>query len=171
MKRLPTTCPSCGSQLEISELHCPACGTTVRGAYPLDRFAALSTEEEQFLLTFLAARGNLKEVQDRLDLSYPTVRSRLDKVLGSLGRQPMKDRGKPARKLDVMELLEKLESGNMSVDAILKTIKGETDEPATERLSELKGKGLITAEQYSELLAALESMEPEMPPPLYHRKS
>ncbi len=35
---------------------------------------------------------------------------------------------------------------------------------ATERLSELKGKGLITAEQYSELLAALESMEPEMPP-------
>lgn len=130
MKRLPTTCPSCGSQLEISELHCPACGTTVRGAYPLDRFAALSTEEEQFLLTFLAARGNLKEVQDRLDLSYPTVRSRLDKVLGSLGlAADEKTEEKPARKLDVMELLEKLESGNMSVDAILKTIKGESDEP------------------------------------------
>jgi len=126
MKRLPTTCPSCGSQLEIAELHCPACGTTVRGAYPLDRFAALSAEEEQFLLTFLAARGNLKEVQDRLDLSYPTVRSRLDKVLASLGLAAGE---KPARKPDVMDLLDKLEAGDMSVDAILKTIKGETDEP------------------------------------------
>ncbi|MHB8071219.1 MAG: DUF2089 family protein [Candidatus Cryosericum sp.] len=130
MKRLPTTCPSCGSQLEISELHCPACGTTVRGAYPLDRFAALSTEEEQFLLTFLAARGNLKEVQDRLDLSYPTVRSRLDKVLVSLGLAAAeKPDEKPARKPDVMELLDRLEAGDLSVDAVLKTIKGVTDEP------------------------------------------
>ncbi|MFZ2412625.1 MAG: DUF2089 domain-containing protein [Candidatus Cryosericum sp.] len=129
MKRLPTTCPSCGSQLEISELHCPACGTTVRGAYPLDRFAALSSEEEQFLLTFLSARGNLKEVQDRLDLSYPTVRNRLDKVLVSLGLAAAeKVDEKRARKPDVMELLEKLESGDMSVDAVLKTIKGEADE-------------------------------------------
>ena len=130
MKRLPTTCPSCGDQLEIAELHCPACGTTVRGAYPLDRFAALSVEDEQFLLTFLAARGNLKEVQDRLDLSYPTVRNRLDKVLIALGLAAAeKPDEKPVRKPDVMELLDKLEAGDMSVDAVLKTIKGATDEP------------------------------------------
>jgi hypothetical protein len=129
MKRLPTTCPSCGSQLEISELHCPACGTTVRGAYPLDRFAALSTEDEQFLLTFLAARGNLKEVQDRLDLSYPTVRGRLDKALAALGLAgDDKSAEKAARKPDVMELLDKLEAGDLSVDAVLKTIKGGSDE-------------------------------------------
>ncbi len=130
MKRLPTACPSCESQLEISELHCPACGTTVHGAYPLDRFAALSAEEEQFLLTFLAARGNLKEVQDRLDLSYPTVRNRLDKVLLALGLAAAeKPDEKPARKPDMMELLDRLESGEMNVDTVLKTIKGETDEP------------------------------------------
>jgi len=129
MKRLPTTCPSCGSQLEIAELHCPACGTTVRGAYPLDRFAALSAEDEQFLLTFLAARGNLKEVQDRLSLSYPTVRGRLDRVLVALGLAvDDKSTDKSARKPDVMDLLDKLEAGDLSVDAVLKSIKGETDE-------------------------------------------
>lgn len=129
MKRLPTTCPSCGAQLEISELHCPACGTTVRGTYPLDRFAALSPEDEQFLLTFLAARGNLKEVQDRLNLSYPTVRGRLDKLLAALGlAADERAAEKPARRRDVMELLDKLEAGDLSVDAVLKTIKGESDE-------------------------------------------
>jgi hypothetical protein len=102
----------------------------VRGAYPLDRFAALSGEDEQFLLTFLAARGNLKEVQDRLDLSYPTVRGRLDKVLGALGLAGDDKPGeKTARKPDVMELLDKLEAGDLSVDAVLKTIKGGSDEP------------------------------------------
>lgn len=130
MKRLPTACPSCGSQLEISELHCTACGTTVRGAYPLDRFAALSGDEEQFLLTFLAARGNLKEVQDRLDLSYPTVRNRLDRVLGTLGLiSGEKQEGKPVPGPDVLELLDKLDAGDMTVDAVLRTIKGVPNEP------------------------------------------
>jgi len=129
MKRLPTTCPSCGSQLEIAELHCPACGTTVHGTFPLDRFAALSAEDEQFLLTFLAARGNLKEVQDRLSLSYPTVRGRLDRLLAALGLiSDDKSEDRPVRKPDVMDLLDKLEAGDLSVDAVLKTIKGETDE-------------------------------------------
>lgn len=129
MKHLPITCPSCGSQLEIAELHCPACDTTVRGAYPLDQFAALSGEDEQFLLTFLAARGNLKEVQDRLDLSYPTVRGRLDKVLLALGLAgDDKSTQKITRKPDVMELLDKLEAGDLSVDAVLKTIKEGSDE-------------------------------------------
>jgi hypothetical protein len=103
----------------------------VRGAYPLDRFAALSSEDEQFLLTFLAARGNLKEVQDRLDLSYPTVRGRLDKVLAALGLTGGdKPAEKTARKPNVMELLDKLEAGDLSVDAVLKTIKGGNDEPS-----------------------------------------
>lgn len=130
MKRLPTACPSCGSRLEISELHCAACGTTVRGAYPLDRFAALADDEEQFLLTFLAARGNLKEVQDRLDLSYPTVRSRLDRVLATLGLVAAeKQEEKPFRGPDVMQLLDRLDAGDMTVDAVLKKIRGATDEP------------------------------------------
>ncbi len=129
MKKLPTRCPSCGSQLEITELHCPSCGTAVRGTYPLDRFAALEPEEEQFLLVFLAARGNLKEVQDRLNLSYPTVRSRLDRLLAALGlSEEGKAEERSPRRPEIMELLNKLESGDMNVDAVLKSIKGEDHE-------------------------------------------
>ena len=128
MKRLPTTCPACGSALEVAELHCASCGTTVRGSFPLDRFAALPPEEEAFLLVFLAARGNLKEVQERLDISYPTVRSRLDRLLLALG---LTEEERTPRRPTVSELLDKLEAGEMTADEVLKTVKGGSGEPDT----------------------------------------
>lgn len=134
-KRIPTKCPACSSQLEITELQCPACGTSVRGSYPLDRFAALTPEDEEFLLTFLIARGSLKEVQERLDLSYPTVRNRLDRLVTSLGlaeepRPDQSDKQEPSRsghKVDVLGLLEKLEVGDLTVDAVIESVRGEGD--------------------------------------------
>jgi len=100
----------------------------VRGSFPLDRFAALPPEEEAFLLVFLAARGNLKEVQERLDISYPTVRSRLDRLLQTLG---LTGEERAQRKPTVSELLDKLEAGEMTADEVLKTVKGGSDEPDT----------------------------------------
>lgn len=134
-KRIPTKCPACSSQLEITELQCPACGTSVRGSYPLDRFAALTPEDEELLLAFLIARGSLKEVQERLDLSYPTVRSRLDRLVVSLGlaEEPKPDEPdlrEPERKeskVDVLDLLDKLEAGDVTVDTIIESVRGERD--------------------------------------------
>ena len=65
-----------------------------------------------------------------MDLSYPTVRGRLDRVLAALGLAgDDKSTEKAAHKPDIMELLDKLETGDLSVDAVLKTIKGGSDEP------------------------------------------
>jgi hypothetical protein len=134
-KRIPTKCPACSSRLEITELQCPACGTSVRGSYPLDRFAALTPEDEELLLAFLIARGSLKEVQERLDLSYPTVRNRLDRLVVSLGlaEEPKPDEPdtrEPERKeskVDVLDLLDKLEAGDVTVDTIIESVRGERD--------------------------------------------
>jgi len=40
-----------------------------------------------FLQVFLTARGNIREVEKKLSISYPTVRARLDELLNSLGFQ------------------------------------------------------------------------------------
>ncbi len=77
MKRLPSRCPSCGQILKITELTCEKCGTIIKGEYPLNRFLTLSPSEEEFLLVFLLSKGNLKEVQERLNISYPTAKNRL----------------------------------------------------------------------------------------------
>ena len=71
--------------LEVRRLQCPACQTAVEGRFPPSPYAALVPEQAAFLEVFLRARGNLREVERVLGLSYPTVRGRLDAVLATLG--------------------------------------------------------------------------------------
>ena len=78
-------CPACGEALAVRRLECPDCGTGVEGQFAPSPYAALSADQEAFLELFLRARGNLREVERVLGLSYPTVRARLDGVLEVLG--------------------------------------------------------------------------------------
>lgn len=78
-------CPACGEVLEVRRFQCPACSTAVEGHFLPSPYAALAPEQAAFLEVFLRARGNLREVERVLGLSYPTVRSRLDTVLEALG--------------------------------------------------------------------------------------
>ncbi len=81
MKVLPTTCPSCSSQLKVKSLICERCQTEIQGQYELPLLARLSIEDEGFVLEFIKASGSLKEMAKLLGLSYPTVRNRLDEVI------------------------------------------------------------------------------------------
>ncbi|MBC7194892.1 MAG: DUF2089 domain-containing protein [Caldisericia bacterium] len=127
MKRLPSKCPSCGAVLKITELTCEKCKTVVRGDFPLNRFLTLSREEEDFLLIFLISRGNLKEVQERLNISYPTAKSRLEEVLKSLGlSEEVKKEEKKLEKIEkIEEIVKKLESGEISGEEVLKILEEE----------------------------------------------
>lgn len=78
-------CPACGEVLDVRRLQCPACDTAVEGRFTPSPYAALAPEQAAFLEVFLRARGNLREVERVLGLSYPTVRGRLDAVLEVLG--------------------------------------------------------------------------------------
>lgn len=79
-------CPACGStSFEIQRLRCTSCGTAVEGRFSVSRLATLPDEQIAFVEVFLKCRGNIKEVERELGISYPTVRSRLDKVIALLG--------------------------------------------------------------------------------------
>jgi hypothetical protein len=82
---LPTQCPSCTGPLAITRLTCPACGTEVGGAFSLGRLASLREPHASLLELFLRARGNMKEMERTLGLSYPTVRARLEEALAAAG--------------------------------------------------------------------------------------
>lgn len=84
MKRLISRCPSCDGELVISTLQCPDCGMEFKSSFELSVFDKLSDEQNGFLLAFLRARGNLKEVQSEMSISYPTAKKKLDELLDAL---------------------------------------------------------------------------------------
>ena len=84
-KRGVTLCPQCGGRLEVRELQCAECDVSVRGRFARCEFCALPEEQLAFLRLFVSRRGNLREAERELGVSYPTVRARLDELLRGLG--------------------------------------------------------------------------------------
>ena len=79
------TCPVCSGELTIARLHCRSCGTALEGEFGVGRFGRLDRDQMSLLESFLRSRGNLKEMERELGISYPTVRGRVDALIRSLG--------------------------------------------------------------------------------------
>lgn len=80
-----STCPVCEGELAITRLHCRSCGTALEGEFGVGRFGRLAREQLALLESFLRARGNLKDMERELGISYPTVRGRVDALVRALG--------------------------------------------------------------------------------------
>src|ERR671922_251691 len=80
-----TRCPVCGDDLRIVRLECPACGSALQGNFTLGRLARLTREQLQFVEVFIRCRGKIKDVEEELGISYPTVVARLNEVVQAMG--------------------------------------------------------------------------------------
>ena len=83
MTRLISKCPVCESTLKISTLQCSCCGMELKRDFELSPFDQLGCDQHTLLISFLKNRGNLKEVQSDLKISYPTIKKKLDERLNS----------------------------------------------------------------------------------------
>jgi hypothetical protein len=83
--RSPRDCPVCSDRLHVTRLGCPSCGTGLTGEFQPCEFCGLDDAERALLRVFLASRGNMKEVERHLGVSYPTARARFDDLLATLG--------------------------------------------------------------------------------------
>ena len=118
MRKMIGKCPACDSHaFEVAKLRCPKCETTVEGQFSLSKLGNLATEHQEFVEVFIRCRGNIKDVERELGVSYPTVRGRLDRVIHAMG-YTTGDVGK--RRKGILEALEKKE---MSPEEAVKALK------------------------------------------------
>ncbi len=103
--------------MDITELKCSRCETKVQGCFSLNKLLSLSEEEHEFLMTFLKSRGNIKEVQERMGISYPTVKNRLDRLLVTLGLSD------EINTLNQDEIIKALKDGEISVEEAINLLK------------------------------------------------
>ena len=115
-------CPSCGGRLEVRELGCPGCDLSVRGRFERCEFCALPEEQLRFLRLFVSRRGNLREVERELGVSYPTVRARLDDLLEALG-YPASPVSAAERQERRRQVLEDLKAGRISAEEATRALR------------------------------------------------
>lgn len=115
-------CPVCDENLRITRLKCPHCRTEINGNFQLDKFLRLNKEQLQFVEVFIKSRGNIKEVEREMGISYPTVRNKLDDVIESLGYnadESPDDVTSEKRK----EILDSLEKGEIDSQEAVKLLQ------------------------------------------------
>lgn len=127
---MPSACPVCSSDLTVVRLECGHCGTAVEGQYRTSRFTRLAPDQTAFLEAFLRARGNIRRVERELGISYPTVRTRLNALLGALGIPVSPDEDEEAARRRRREILDRIEAGTLA------------PEDAARLLRETTGKGV-----------------------------
>jgi hypothetical protein len=70
--------------MQVTRMGCISCGIAVEADFPAPRLARLPVEHQRFIEMFVLASGNLKAIAEQAGVSYPTVRSRLDKIIDAL---------------------------------------------------------------------------------------
>lgn len=154
-------CPVCGNSMVISRLSCGACGSALEGSFSLcehphasarqnnvgnDRsnevrfglLARLNGSQLEFVEVFLRCRGIIKNVEDMLGISYPTVKARLADVLETLECSPEGDAPVTDRRRMRREVLVDFAAGRISIDEVLQMLAH--DSKMYESKGAMKGK-------------------------------
>ena len=107
--RMPSKCPSCGGELAVTRLECSACGATIEGSFNPCPACMLGDEDRELFDLFMWARGNVKEIQRELGVSYPTVRARIERMFERYEQHV-------AGPHTPMEVLRMVRTGDINVD-------------------------------------------------------
>ncbi len=120
--RLVGSCPACSAAMRVRRLECPRCGVAVEGVFDAGPLARLNAEQLAFVEAFLRARGKIKDVEEDLGISYPTVVSRLNDVVDAMGfggDEPPHEDAAHARQ----HILDDLAAGRISADEASRQIR------------------------------------------------
>jgi hypothetical protein len=121
-KRILQECPMCSGTLQVRELYCPRCRIRIQGDFepPHSRLLSLNRKQLEFIELFVRSRGNIKEVEKALGVSYPTVRGMLDGVIKNMGYTV----GKPVDPEKRAGIIEQVSRGELSAEKAAELLKG-----------------------------------------------
>lgn len=131
MYPLPSQCPITGGPIVVTRFVCPESGLVIEGEFVVNTpFAALSSEQLQFVEAFVRNEGKLNRLEDELKLSYPTLRARLHEVIRAMGHEPGKEEireessSSPAAATERQSVLQELHDGTIDFDTAMARLQG-----------------------------------------------
>ncbi len=106
-----------GTPLVIERVRIPEKGIAVEGAFSLPELARLSLEDQVFVTAFLRSHGSIKEMEQVFGVSYPTIKSRLNRIAGQL--EFIDTDPSPSR----ADVLEQLNRGEITADEAIRILE------------------------------------------------
>lgn len=121
----PADCPVCGDDLIVTRKGCRRCGSELAGEFATSPYDRLDAAEHELLRVFLTSRGNLREVEKHLQVSYPTARARFDAILTKLGMNPdTPAEPEPQAATPQEQILARVAAGKISAEVGAQLIAG-----------------------------------------------
>jgi hypothetical protein len=96
--------------ISIESVRCRTTGFKVEGPFVAPAIFQLSEEQLKLVESLVIHGGNLKKVAEEIEISYPTLKNRLDEVAQILKRESEELKKKRS------EILDKIEKGIISPD-------------------------------------------------------
>jgi hypothetical protein len=146
------TCPVCSGELAVTRLRCGDCGTVIEGEFGVGRFARLTREQTVVLESFLRSRGNLRDMERELGISYPTVRVRVEALIRALGFGPRDEADAAAAAIDDEEPADAAGATITAADA---TAAADAIQAGRREILEQLSRHELTAEEAAEAIRAL----------------
>lgn len=116
----PSKCSICGGELRVTRLQCPTCSSELSGSFVPCRYCALSQRHKLFMETFLKCRGNIRDVEKALSISYPTVKGLLDELLNTLFPE---EKNEDTNDMTAARILDRLENGEITAAEAAQLLK------------------------------------------------
>jgi hypothetical protein len=90
----------------------------IEGSFELPQLARLAMDDQVFITAFVRSHGSIKEMERIFGVSYPTIKSRLNRIAGSLEfveTNPMPSKA---------EILERLHQGEITAEEAIQEMEG-----------------------------------------------
>ncbi len=90
----------------------------IEGRFELPQLARLGMEDQVFITAFIRCHGSIKEMEQIFGISYPTVKSRLNRIAKSL--EFVDTDPAPSR----AEVLDRLRRGEITAEQAIQELEG-----------------------------------------------
>ena len=110
-----------GGPILVERVRLPEKQITIEGAYTLPELALLSLEDQVFAIAFLRSHGSIKEMEQTFGVSYPTIKSRLNRIAGQL--EFVETNPAPTGAEASTDVLERLNSGEITATEAIQALE------------------------------------------------
>ena len=113
------------ARFEIDRVRLVDSGVAIEGPFSLPPLAQLPAEDQVFVAAFVRCHGSIKQMEQYFGVSYPTIKSRLNRIGSQLSFVEIEQAtGSEASAPTRGQILDRVSRGELTVAQALDLLKG-----------------------------------------------